>query len=184
MAKPIVKERSSALRKGFAVWREGVGIEPTSRREPASAVLKTVRATRPVLSHVRSCTDSRTGRRCPPRRSPEGHQWRARSDLRTSLPPGHRRNASRTRHELNFVGRRNLETATVRPSSDALSFDASDGSKPQKVRRDLSQPGYGRERHNGSTTCDEEALDSRARKSASSKNHRVVRGSFTHRVRA
>lgn len=29
MAKPIVKERSSALRKGFAVWREGVGLVET-----------------------------------------------------------------------------------------------------------------------------------------------------------
>ena len=32
-------------------WRESVGIEPTGRVAPASAVLKTERATRPVLSH-------------------------------------------------------------------------------------------------------------------------------------
>ncbi len=32
-------------------WRERVGIEPTSRLAAASAILKTVRATRPVRSH-------------------------------------------------------------------------------------------------------------------------------------
>ena len=32
-------------------WRESVGIEPTSPLAKASAVLKTVRATRPVHSH-------------------------------------------------------------------------------------------------------------------------------------
>ena len=35
-------------------WRESVGIEPTSRLAAASAVLKTVRDTSPVLSHAAS----------------------------------------------------------------------------------------------------------------------------------
>ena len=34
-------------------WRERVGIEPTSRLATTSAVLKTVRATRPVRSHIK-----------------------------------------------------------------------------------------------------------------------------------
>jgi hypothetical protein len=33
------------------MWRERVGIEPTSRLATASTILKTVRATRPVRSH-------------------------------------------------------------------------------------------------------------------------------------
>ena len=68
------------------IWREGVGIEPTSRREPASAVLKTVRATRPVLSHVRSCTDSRPTRQGPFAR--ESCYWLERIQRDAPLIPG------------------------------------------------------------------------------------------------
>jgi hypothetical protein len=45
---------ASRLRRGGSVltWRERVGIEPTSRLTTASAILKTVRTTRFVRSHV------------------------------------------------------------------------------------------------------------------------------------
>ncbi len=39
------------FRVGYGFWRERVGIEPTSRLATTSAILKTVRATRPVRSH-------------------------------------------------------------------------------------------------------------------------------------
>jgi hypothetical protein len=38
-------------RRSVLTWRERVGIEPTSRLATTSAILKTVRATRPVRSH-------------------------------------------------------------------------------------------------------------------------------------
>jgi hypothetical protein len=45
---------SASSEKGRGItefWRERVGIEPTSRLATTSAILKTVRATRPVRSH-------------------------------------------------------------------------------------------------------------------------------------
>gem|GEM_PF-5838994 len=47
---PVIVETSGQLTIRGQAWRESVGIEPTSRLTTASAVLKTVRATRPVLS--------------------------------------------------------------------------------------------------------------------------------------
>ena len=42
---------SELLRVRYGLWRERVGIEPTSRLTTTSTILKTVRATRPVRSH-------------------------------------------------------------------------------------------------------------------------------------
>ena len=57
----ITREKEFLLR---SKWRESVGIEPTSLLAKTSAVLKTERATRPVLSHG-LCDRRRFEKVCP-----------------------------------------------------------------------------------------------------------------------